>query len=108
MLNIIEDKVMVMQINDTAKLKSRDLDSRLKANLPEVKNAGKSNTVVPDKVNISSTSKQLEALKALLNDTPIVNSALVSRFKAEILAGTYEINDYKIAQNLLNNNLEMA
>ncbi|NYQ97048.1 flagellar biosynthesis anti-sigma factor FlgM, partial [Escherichia coli] len=55
-----------------------------------------------DSVNLSSTSKQLEALKASLKDLPEINEARVLYFKAEIQSGQYEIDSSKIAHGMLN------
>ncbi len=104
MLNAIEDIFMVNPINDTAKLKSLDSDSRLKAQQKETK--GTENTSFLDSVSFSNTSKQLDALKASLRDIPEINEARVAYFKAEIESGNYEIHSDKIARNMFN--LEMA
>lgn len=106
MLNVIEDKFMVNQINDSAKMKSIDSESHLKTQHQEAKG-----TVIDspsfNKVSISNTSKQLEALKASLQDVPEINEARVLYFKAEIQSGNYQIQSDKIARSMLNN-LEMA
>jgi negative regulator of flagellin synthesis FlgM len=106
MLNVIEDKFMVNQINDSPTMKHIDSDSRLKAKQHD---ATGTNTELAshDNVSLSSTSKQLEALKASLRDLPEINEARVLYFKAEIQAGSYQINSDRIAMNMLNN-LEMA
>jgi negative regulator of flagellin synthesis FlgM len=107
MLNMIEDKIMVNQINDSANLKPIDSDNRLKAKQQETKGAVTDKVTLSDNVSLSSTSKQLEALKASLRDTPEVNAARVLYFKAEIESGSYEIHSDRIAMNMLRN-AEMA
>lgn len=108
MLNTIEDKFMVNQINDSPNMKPIDSDSRLKAKQQEPRGTIADNTAISsDNVSFSSTSKQLEALKASLRDVPEINEARVLYFKAEIQSGHYQINSDKIAMNMLNN-LEMA
>jgi negative regulator of flagellin synthesis FlgM len=107
MLNVIEDFRMVNQINDSASMKHIDSDSRLKAKQQESKQFSTENTVSVDNVNLSDTSKQLEALKASLQDIPEINEARVLYFKAEINSGSYQINSNKIAMNMFNN-VEMA
>ncbi len=107
MLNVIEDKFMVNQINDSANRKSIDSDGHLKAQHQEAKGTVTENSPSSNKVSISSTSKQLEALKASLQDVPEINEARVLYFKAEIQSGNYQIQSDKIAKSMLNN-LEMA
>ncbi|WP_298622937.1 flagellar biosynthesis anti-sigma factor FlgM [uncultured Legionella sp.] len=107
MLNVIEDYCMVNQINDSANMKHIDSDNRLKAKQQESKHSSIENTVSVDNVNLSDTSKQLEALKASLKDIPEINEARVLYFKAEINSGSYQINSNKIAMNMFQN-VEMA
>ena len=107
MLNVIEDKFMVNQINDSAKMKSIDSEGHLKASHHEARETVVENSPSSNKVSISNTSKQLEALKASLQDVPEINEARVLYFKAEIQSGNYLIQSEKIARKMLNN-LEMA
>ena len=107
MLNVIEDKFMVNQINDHSNMKPLDSDNRLKAKPQEIKGFGADFITSSNSVSLSSTSKQLEALKESLRDTPEINEARVLYFKAEIQSGNYQINSDTIAKNMLNN-LEMA
>lgn len=107
MLNVIEDKFMVNQINDHSNMKPLDSDNRLKAKQQEIKGSGADFITSSNSVSLSSTSKQLEALKASLRDAPEINEARVLYFKAEIQSGNYQINSDTIAKNMLNN-LEMA
>ncbi|ABQ56306.1 TPA: flagellar biosynthesis anti-sigma factor FlgM [Legionella pneumophila] len=101
MINTIEDIHMVNQINDSANLRHIDMDNRINANHKEVKSPVLENNST-DSVNLSSTSKQLEALKASLKDLPEINEARVLYFKAEIQSGQYEIDSSKIAHGMLN------
>ncbi|HAT6977227.1 TPA: flagellar biosynthesis anti-sigma factor FlgM [Legionella pneumophila] len=106
MINTIEDIHMVNQINDSANLRHIDMDNRINTKQKEVKSPILENNSA-DSVNLSSTSKQLEALKASLKDLPEVNEARVLYFKAEIESGQYQIDSSKIAHGMLNN-VEMA
>jgi negative regulator of flagellin synthesis FlgM len=108
MLNVIEDKFMVNQINDSVNRKHIiDSDSYLKNKQQEAKGTIDDNISLFNNISLSSTSRQLEALKASLRDTPEINEARVLYFKAEIQSGNYQINSDNIAKNMLNN-LEMA
>ncbi|CZG49064.1 TPA: flagellar biosynthesis anti-sigma factor FlgM [Legionella pneumophila] len=106
MINTIEDIHMVNQINDSANLRHIDMDNRINTKQKEVKSPILENNSA-DSVNLSSTSKQLEALKASLKDLPEINEARVLYFKAEIESGQYQIDSSKIAHGMLNN-VEMA
>ncbi|HAU1151046.1 TPA: flagellar biosynthesis anti-sigma factor FlgM [Legionella pneumophila] len=106
MINTIEDIHMVNQINDSANLRHIDMDNRINTKQKEVKSPVLENNSA-DSVNLSSTSKQLEALKASLKDLPEINEARVLYFKAEIESGQYQIDSSKIAHGMLNN-VEMA
>ncbi|APF04747.1 flagellar biosynthesis anti-sigma factor FlgM [Legionella pneumophila] len=97
---------MVNQINDSANLRHIDMDNRINTKQKEVKSPILENNSA-DSVNLSSTSKQLEALKASLKDLPEINEARVLYFKAEIESGQYQIDSSKIAHGMLNN-VEMA
>ncbi len=101
MINTIEDIHMVNQINDSANLRHIDMDNRINAKHKEAKSPVLENNSA-DSVNLSSTSKQLEALKASLKDLPEINEARVLYFKAEIQSGQYEIDSSKIAHGMLN------
>jgi negative regulator of flagellin synthesis FlgM len=107
MLNALEDIFMVHQINDAGNIKHIEPDNRLKAKQNETAPAIAEHSALYDSVNLSATSKQLEALKASLQDIPEINEARVAYFKAEIQSGNYRIHSDKIAMNMLNNT-EMA
>ena len=107
MLNTIEDKFMVNPINEMTKMKPVESDNRLKTKHQESMLTNADNISSHDCVSLSSTSKQLEALKASLQDVPEINEARVLYFKAEIEMGNYEVNSDIIAMNMLNN-VEMA
>lgn len=106
MLNVIEEKIMVNPINESLNMNPIDLDSRLNAKQQKAQGASE-NIFSQDSVSLSSTSKQLEALKASLRDEPAINEARVLYFKAEIELGNYQIHSDKIAMKMLNN-VEMA
>lgn len=109
MINAIEDIFMVNQIKDSANIKHIESDPRLKANHQVTKDFTTDATIsaILDNVSLSITSRQLEELKASLQDLTEINEARVLYFKAEIQSGNYEIHSDKIANNMLNN-LEMA
>lgn len=107
MLNALEDIFMVHQINDAANIKHVEPDTRLKTKQNEASHTVSDNHALHDSVSLSTTSKQLEALKASLQDIPEINEARIAYFKAEIQLGNYKIHSDKIAMNLLNN-AEMA
>jgi len=107
MINMIEDNFMVSQINDPSGMKQLDSDNRLKVKQQEIKGPFTDTLNLSNNVSLSSTSKQLDALKASLRDIPEINEARVLYFKAEIQSGNYQINSDQIAKNMLNN-LETA
>lgn len=94
-------------LTSIAELKnSKPIDSELR---PKTRQASEMNTdsTSKDSFSLSSTSLQLEALKASLKDAPEVNTARVLYFKAEIELGKYEINSKNIATKM-SNQVEMA
>lgn len=107
MSNVLEDIIMVNQINDSAGLKALELNNRVKAKDQDKKNPVAENNALPDSVNFSDVSKQLDSVKASLKDVPEVDQQKVLHFKAEIASGNYQINSNTIAQNMLNN-VELA
>lgn len=99
---------MFNQISDAAHVKPIESDNRLKSKLPEInKILTEGAAFFDDSVSLSSTSKQLEAIKKSLHEVPEVNEARVLYFKAEIELGNYKIDSDKIATKMLNN-VEMA
>jgi negative regulator of flagellin synthesis FlgM len=90
---------MFNQISDAAPVKTIETDNRLKTKQQEIKN------FVDDPslhVSLSSTSKQLEAIKNSLKEISEVNEARVLYFKSEIALGNYEMDSDKIAMKMLN------
>jgi negative regulator of flagellin synthesis FlgM len=103
MINVLEEKYMVNQINEATSLKPIETDNRIKAKLQDnSKKMDSENNLSLDSVCLSHTSKQLEALKASLRDTPEINAARVLYFKNEIETGNYQINSDSIADKILN------
>lgn len=99
---------MFNQISDSAHIKPIESDNRLKSKQTEInKILAEGATSFDDSVCISSTSKQLEAIKKTLQEIPEINEARVLYFKAEIELGNYKIDSDKIATKLLNS-LETA
>ena len=99
MLHATEDIFMVTKIHDLANIKHIESDSHLKAKQETDTPADYISSL--NNINVSDTSKQLEALKASLQDIPEINEARVLYFKAEIESGAYQIQSQKIAQNML-------
>lgn len=94
---------MFNQINDSAHLKPIESDHRLKSKQTELnKILTEGIASFDDSVSISTTSKQLEAIKKSLQDVPEVNEARVLYFKAEIQLGNYKVDSDKIAAKMLN------
>lgn len=96
-----EDKMMINPMNELTHKKSIDSDKRVKTNQKLPNNLDLGFLSLQDNVNISSTSKELEALKASLMNEPEINAARVEYFKAEIEAGTYEVKSEHIARKML-------
>lgn len=103
MLNVLEEIDMVNQIHDSGGIKAMEIDSHLKPRNQEKKESVVQTQVSADKVNFSDTSKQLEALKTSFKNVPEIDQQKVARFKAEIDAGSYEINSSEIAKRMLEN-----
>ena len=103
MLNVLEDIFMVHQINDAGNIKHIDPDNRIKNKQNETASPVSDNHASIDNVSFSDTSKQLEALKASLQNLPEINEARVAYFKAEIQSGNYQIHSDRIERNMLNN-----
>lgn len=100
MINLIEDKLMIHHIPDSS-MKPMDSDGRIKAKEQATKQHTLENTS-SDCVSLSSTSKQLEALKMSLQDSSDINISRVSYFKNQIESGNYQIHSDKIAMKMLN------
>lgn len=99
---------MFNQISDSAHVKPIESDNRLKSKQLEInKILAEGAASFDDSVSISTTSKQLEAIKKSLQDVSEINEARVLYFKAEIELGNYKIDGDKIAAKMLNN-VEMA
>lgn len=104
MITIFEDTVMVNPIHNTVNGKTINTDERLK----NKESASSSESLLSkfspnaDDVSLSQSSRQLEALKASLKDTPEINEARVAYFKSEIAQGNYQINSSNIAKKMLN------
>ncbi len=99
--------MMVNQINDSSNIKPMDPEKRLNTKEKQQTERVIDSASKIDKVDISTESKHLDALKASLVNIPEVNEARVQYFKNEIASGKYKINSDKIAFNMLNN-LELA
>ncbi len=100
MLNAIEDIFMVTKIHESADLQHIESHSPLKSKHIETDTPADYIASI-NNIDFSDTSKQLEALKASLQDIPEINEARVLYFKAEIKAGTYQIQSQEIARNML-------
>jgi negative regulator of flagellin synthesis FlgM len=107
MSNVLEDITMVNQINDSAGMKTIELNRLNTRDRQKKEPVAEQPYAASDNVNFSEASKQLEALKTSLKDIPEVDAQKVAHFKAEIAAGNYQINSNEIAKRMLNN-VEMA
>ncbi|HHF7365014.1 TPA: flagellar biosynthesis anti-sigma factor FlgM [Legionella bozemanae] len=91
---------MFNQISDAVPVKTLEADNRLK-----IKHQEKIQSLIEDSsshVNISDTSKQLEAIKNSLREVSEINEARVLYFKSEIALGNYQIDSDKIVMKMLN------
>ncbi|MCE0723084.1 MULTISPECIES: flagellar biosynthesis anti-sigma factor FlgM [Legionella] len=91
---------MFNQISDAVPVKTLETENRLK-----MKHQEKIQSLIDDPashVNISDTSKQLEAIKNSLKEVSEINEARVLYFKSEIALGNYQIDSDKIAMKMLN------
>jgi flagellar biosynthesis anti-sigma factor FlgM len=59
------------------------------------------NSAPADKVDISSESKQLADIMAGVNQLPDVRDNKVQEIKKSVDAGTYTIDPFKVAENIL-------
>ncbi|KGP64145.1 flagellar biosynthesis anti-sigma factor FlgM [Legionella norrlandica] len=103
MINAIEETLMVSRINNSISVRNTNSDCHLNTEQREAKNL----IAAFDNATLSSTSKQLEALKASLQSLSEINEARILYFKAEIASGHYQIHSDKIAYKMLNQ-VEMA
>lgn len=105
MINLLEDRVMVSHIPDAVNngnpIKS-DSQPNTKQSDDVMKHLADKALKQSDSICLSQCSKQLEALKASLQDLPEVNAARVLYFKNEIESGNYVINSSNIANKMLN------
>lgn len=102
MLNLIEDIFMVIEVHEMTNFMRADAANHLKVKKQETNNFYKEHFFELDNMNLTITSRHLEALKSSLRDSPEINAARVLYFKQEIESGNYQINDDKIARNMLN------
>jgi negative regulator of flagellin synthesis FlgM len=65
------------------------------------KAANVKNTTPADTVNISSKSKQIADIMSAINQLPDVRDSKVEEIKKNVDAGTYTVDPYKVAANIL-------
>jgi negative regulator of flagellin synthesis FlgM len=94
-----EDAFMVNPIDDSADSNSVDSENQNS----ESKWFGLDYFFSTDSSTLDNTSKELNELKASLQDEPEINAARVMYFKQEIASGNYAINSDKLADLLLCN-----
>jgi negative regulator of flagellin synthesis FlgM len=92
---------MANQTSDSTLLNPIESDQS-SSSLEIKKILAKDPTSFDDNIYLGNTSKQLEAIKKLLENVPEVNEARVLYFKAEIELGNYTIDSNKIAKKMLN------
>lgn len=91
-------------INETLELNPTESTNDLKNNAPEIdKMVTDALSSFDETINLSTTSKQLEAIKKSLQDIPEINEARVLYFKTEIELGNYAVDCNQIAMNMLGN-----
>lgn len=109
MINLHKDILMDNKIYDAVHARPVETNSPVsfepqeKTQSPVLKNLNAN----PENLFLSPVSKQLDALKASLQDVPEMNAARVLYFKNEIESGHYQINHQTIASKMLNH-VEMA
>jgi negative regulator of flagellin synthesis FlgM len=54
-----------------------------------------------DRVNLTASARQLQALTASLAEVPVVNDARVAELRQVLAEGGYEVNPERIAEKLL-------
>ena len=87
---------MVNPIHDIAPISTLKNPSR------ELNKLLKDSVHYEDSVSLSTTSKQIDAIKKSLHNLPEVNEARVLYFKAEIELGNYQVDSDSIAKKMLN------
>lgn len=62
-----------------------------------------SSVLDPDRVELSTSSLDVQKMKGILKDTPEVRQDRVQELKAKIDRGEYKVDPYKVADKLLMN-----
>jgi negative regulator of flagellin synthesis FlgM len=101
LLKHIEDKIMLNQISDPTPLDTTESEEHLNSSFEINKILSEGSTSFDDTIYLGTTSKQLEAIKKLIDKAPEVNEALILYFKAEIDLGNYTIDSTKIAEKMV-------
>lgn len=70
-------------------------------NRQNTKAKASSHTSNVDKVDVSERAVQVASLKAKLVTAPDVRMELVERIKAQVDAGNYNVDPYKVAEKML-------
>ncbi|MGP0172379.1 flagellar biosynthesis anti-sigma factor FlgM [Pseudomonas sp. NCHU5208] len=69
---------------------------------PDIKGEEKQSPVKSgESVELSSQARQLQKASEKLNDQPIVNKERVAQLKKAIAEGSYQVDDQRVAQKLL-------
>jgi len=60
------------------------------------------NAIRSDSVSLSSQAQQLKKIEQDLKTQPNINKTRVAQIKSQLANGTYQIDNAKLAQNMLN------
>ena len=83
----------------------KDMENKAKVNIQ--KGAKGQATVKEEKVAISPKAMQLNKASVAIKSVPEVREDKIARIKEQIENGTYEIDNKKIAENIINDILEI-
>ena len=97
MVSLIEDDVMVDIIKKSVGFKSDHSKSKPS---PAKAVASESQTDFISSLNLTDTAKQIEALKAIIFNTPETNQTKIEFIKEELSTGKYQIHSDHIASKL--------
>jgi negative regulator of flagellin synthesis FlgM len=97
MMSTIESNVMVNPLNDSSSFKRIEADNQLQRKQVVAPNQ---NTEESDQVSLSATSKQMNALKEFISNTPDINRARIEFLKEELASGRYRILSDQIAAKM--------
>ncbi len=94
------------EINNLKATGQAELNSPRNVNARDNKNGDQPQAVTgsetrSDTVSLTNTATQLQSLQQTLSEVPEVNSEKVEALRAAIADGTYTVDVYDVAQNLI-------